>query len=327
MRYHHRLSLPRFIAEPFFEPHSETLRFLPEGPRVFQNYPGGAATLGWVAIQHAVDNERGSINLLDLASRQNRSFALPGRPGFFVETRRPGVLLVGLERRLIYFDLLTGQVEESGVEVPGADERVIINDGLAVDGGVIFGTKHLAFNQPIAGLYYFDAATRRIHTLRGDQTCSNGKFLRRRGGEVTLIDIDSTPKAINRYTLDGGLTKILAHSTVVAPEALPAFPDGLRPVPDGESVVVAFFNPEPVVDGLARQFRLADGAVLCEWSIPGSPRVTCPEFVELDGKVKLLFTTAVEGMSVEARRLAPGAGTMYIADTPFDRLPTAPPPL
>ena len=222
MRYHRRLSLPRFVAEPFFEPDSEALRFLPEGPRVLHNYPGGAATLGWVAIQHAADVERGSINLLDLASRQNRSFELPGRPGFFVETRRPGVLLIGLERRLIYFDLLSERIEETGVEVPGADERVIINDGLAVEGGVIFGTKHLAFNQPIAGLYYFDGATRRIHTLRDDQTCSNGKFLRRRGEEVTLIDIDSTPKAINRYTLDGGLTKLMAQSTVVEPETLPA---------------------------------------------------------------------------------------------------------
>ena len=321
------MQTPRFIAEPFFDPASEALRFLPEGPRVLQNYPGGAAAVGWVAIQHAADEERGSINLLDLASRQNRSFALPGRPGFFVETTRPGVLLIGLERRLIYFDLLSQQIEETGLEVPGADERVIINDGLAVHGGVIFGTKHLAFNQPIAGLYFLDAATRRIHTLRDDQTCSNGKFLRRRGEEVTLIDIDSTPKAINRYQLDGGLTKILSRSTLVPADSLPAYPDGLRPAPDGESVVVAFFNPEPVADGLARQFRLADGAALCEWVIPGSPRVTCPEFVELGGKVKLLFTTAVEGMSAEARRLAPGAGMMYIADTPFDRLPAAPPPL
>ena len=43
---------------------------------------------------------------------------------------------------------------------------------------------------------------------------------------------------------------------------------------------------------MAQQRRISDGAVLCEWRFPGSPRVTCPEFVEGEGKVKLLFTTA-----------------------------------
>ena len=109
------------------------------------------------------------------------------------------------------------------------------------------------------------------------------------------------------------------------PESLPAYPDGLRPSPDGESILVAFYNPEPVADGLARQFRLSDGAAMCDWVIPGSPRVTCPEFVKIDGQVKVVFTTAVEGMPAEVRRLAPGAGTMYIADSDFATVPEPPP--
>jgi sugar lactone lactonase YvrE len=106
----------------------------------------------------------------------------------------------------------------------------------------------------------------------------------------------------------------------------------LRPAPanadggEGDSVIVAFYNPEPVADGVARQIRLADGKVLCEWQIPGAPRVTCPEFVRLDGEVKLVFTTAVEGMPAATRQLAPGSGFLYVADTPFRELP-APPPL
>ncbi len=298
---------------------------MPEGPRLLRNYPPSAETLGWVAIQHSASHTYGSINLLNLATLENRRLVLPGRPGFFAETTAPGVVLVGLERRLAYCDLLSGQVEETGIELAGADERVIINEGLAVEGGAIFGTKHLAFDQPIAGLYNIDADTRRIHTLRDDQICSNGKFLSRRGAEVTLIDIDSVPRTISRYGLDSGLTKILTRSIVVAPDSLPAVPDGLRPTLDGKSIIVAFYNPEPIADGLARQYSLSDGALQCEWLIPGSPRVTCPEFVELEGKVKLLFTTAVEGMPSEARKLAPGAGTIYIADTPFDRLPLPPP--
>ena len=292
---------------------------------MLRNDPGGSK-LGWVAIQHEAGLHGGSLNVLDLASGANQSFPLPGRPGFFAETTRPGVVLVGLERRLALFDLANGVLEETGIDVTN-DERVIINDGLAIDGGVLFGTKHLEFNQPIAALYYFDSATRQVHTVMGGQTCSNGKFASRRDGTgVTLIDIDTSPRTISRYRLDAKLERVLERSLVTPPESLPTFPDGLRPSPDGESVVVAFYNPDAVADGLAQQLRLADGAVLCEWTIPGSPRVTCPEFVKIDGQVKVLFTTAVEGMPEATRRIAPRAGTMFIADTPFSELP-APPPL
>lgn len=311
-----------FTAEPFFAPATEELRFLPEGPRVLRT----GKTLGWVAIQHGAGRMDGSINLLNLATRENRSLPLPGRPGFFAETSKPGVVLVGLERRLIYFDLIAGRVEE-GFEIPvTGDERVIINDGLAVEGGVLFGTKHLEFNKQIACLYYFDAHTAKVHTLLDDQLCSNGKFLRElAGGEAVLIDIDSIPKAISRYRLDAQRRRILDRSLVAPPESLPGFPDGLRPTSNGESIVVAFYNPEPVDTGVAQEIRLADGAVLTEWRLPGSPRVTCPEFVEMDGKVKLLFTTADEGMPAAVRALAPGAGAIYIADTPFQTVPAAPP--
>jgi sugar lactone lactonase YvrE len=325
------LTETRIVAQPYFEPAREELRFLPEGPRVLRNHPGDGAMLGWVAIQHAADLHEGSINVLHLASGRNTSFPLPGRPGFFAETTRPGVVLIGLERRLVCFDLLTGVLEETGIQVT-SDERVIINDGLAVDGGVLFGTKHLDFNLPIAALYFFDSATRRLHTVLGGEICSNGKFLRRGPESATLVEIDSTPKTITRYRLDAGLEHVLEQSLIAAADSLPGFPDGLRPSPDGEdgpgceSVIVAFYNPAAVADGVAQQLRLSDGAVLCEWRIPGSPRVTCPEFVEVEGKVKLVFTTAVEGMPAATRQLAFGAGNMYIADTRFHKMP-APPPL
>jgi sugar lactone lactonase YvrE len=298
--------LRRFTAQPFFDPGSEALRFLPEGPRVLPE-----RQLGWVAIQHGADCREGSFNLLDLSTRRNRSFPLPGRPGFFAETTRPGVLLVGLERRLVHFNLETGDVAH--VTEVTSDERVIINDGQPVEGGVIFGTKHLDFTEPVAELYFYESATGRVRTLLSGQTCSNGKFLR---GDI-LIDIDSTPKTVSRYRFDAKFERLTEQSLVVDPDSLPGFPDGLRPAPDGESVIVAFYNPAEVADGVAQQIRIADGAVLCEWTIPGAPRVTCPEFMEIDGRMKLIFTTAVEGMPDATRRLAPGSGSMYIADTPF----------
>ena len=309
-----------FVARPLFEPPSEDLRFLPECPRVLRNYPGAGPVLAWVAIQHGAGSHEGSLNLLDLSSRSNRNIPLPGRPGFFVETDRPGVLLVGLERRLVLVDLASGEVTGTPVALR-EDDRVIINDGIAIPGGVIFGTKHLAFSDPIAALYYYDCESRQLRELVGGQYCSNGKFYR----EGTLIDIDSMPKSITRYRFDAGFTRVLERSLIVDPASLTAFPDGLRPTADGASIVVAFYNPACVSDGLAQELRLSDGAVLSEWTFPGSPRVTCPEFAMLDGKVRLLFTTAVEGMPPETRALAPHAGAIYVADTPFVEMPEAPP--
>ncbi len=321
--------MKRFTARPLYSPASEELRYLPEGPHVLRNF-AGPASLGWVAIQHGADIPSGSMNVLDLESGRNRSYPLPGRPGFCAETTEPGVLLIGLERRLVFFNLVTGELEETGAALP-EDERVIINDGLAIDGGVLFGTKHLAFNLPIAALYAFDSATRSIRTVIGGQTCSNGKVLLRDKDGATLVDIDSTPKSITSYRMDAGLSRILGQSPVVPPESLPAYPDGMRPAPacaeagEGESVVVAFFNPGAVADGLAWQIRLSDGKVLCEWVVPGAPRVTCPEFVEMDGQVKLVFTTALEGMPDEIRAIAPQSGSLFVADTDFGSMPAAPP--
>ncbi len=309
-------AIRQFVAERLFEPESEALRYLPEGPRVLRHSGLSGQWLGWVAIQHSAEEQVGSLNLFNLSSRENRSFELPGRPGFFAETATEGVVIVGMERRLVLFDWRSGEVSETGVVV-SEDEQVIINDGLAVEGGVLFGTKHLGFSEAIAAVYFYDWASGRVHTVLEGQVCSNGKFLRRDATGATLIDIDSMPKTISRYRLDSRLERVLELSLVVAPESLPGFPDGLRPSPAGESVIVAFYNPEAVSDGVARMYRLADGAVECEWVLPGSPRVTCPELVEMEGKMKIVFTTAVEGMPAAIRAMAPGAGALYLADTPF----------
>ncbi len=321
--------MQKFDATLFYRPASEELRYLPECPRLLQNsgMDGEAPLLGWVAIVHRLNGEQGSINVLNCATLENKRIDVPGRPGFFAETTEPGVLAVGLDRRLALVNIHTGAVEETGLSISG-DKRVIINDGMAIPGGLLFGTKHLEFNLPIAALYHFDAATQSVRETVGGQYCSNGKFyFTDGGGGVCLIDIDSIPRAITRYRFSGAdLRTIVSQELVVSPQGLPSIPDGLRPCPNGDSIVVAYFNPELVADGAAQQLRLSDGAVLAEWKIPGSPRVTCPELFWWNSKVMALFSTATEGMSEEHRRLAPEAGSFFIAETPFDRVP-APPPL
>ena len=313
-----------YTCRPFYEPESEELRFLPEGPRVLQNFGDPEPLLGWVAIQYGAGKLSGSFNLLNLETRANRTFELPGRPGFFAETSRSGIVVVGMERRLVLLDLKTGHVEETGIEVT-ADERIIINDGIPIPGGLLFGTKHLEFNQKIAALYHYDCESKRVTQLVDKQICSNGKFFQDGPQGPTVIDIDSAPRTITRYQFDRSLKKILQHSLVVAPESLPAVPDGMRPGPDGSTIVVAYYNPDPVDTGLAQEIRLSDGAVLTQWTFPGSPRVTCPEFVQLDGKVCLIFTTADEGMDAVTRAISPAAGTLFRAETPFESMPEPPP--
>ena len=292
--------MPRRVeARPFFRPDLEEQRYLPECPRVI----GGS--LLWISIQYAADRPRGGINVLDLASRENVHHALPGRPGFFVETGEPGELLVGLERRLVLYDLNRRAVTQTLAHIP-EDPRVIINDGIAIPSGAIFGTKHLGFSEPVAALYHYDHATRQVRELLGGQTCSNGKYLH----DGLLVDIDSKPKTITEYRYDGALHE---PRLIAQPEALPALPDGLRPMPGGQSAIVAYYNPGHVADGVAQEIRLSDGEVLTEFVLPGSPRVTCPEVWELDGATCVFFTTATEGMPPETRAIAPEAGTIFVA--------------
>ena len=120
------------------------------------------------------------------------------------------------------------------------------------------------FNQPIAALYHYDNATRQVRELLGGQTCSNGKYLH----DGLLVDIDTQPKTITEYRYDGALHPL---RLIAPPESLPAPPDGMRPMPGGESVVVAYYNPAQVADGVAQEIRLSDGQVLTELVLPGSP--------------------------------------------------------
>ncbi len=64
--------MKNYTCRPFYRPESEELRFLPEGPRVLQNFGGSEPLLGWVAIQYGVDKLRGSFNLLNLRTRATK---------------------------------------------------------------------------------------------------------------------------------------------------------------------------------------------------------------------------------------------------------------
>jgi sugar lactone lactonase YvrE len=104
-----------------------------------------------------------------------------------------------------------------------------------------------------------------------------------------------------------------------------AVPDGMILTPDGQSVIVAMYHPgSGIAVGEARQYHIDSGKLEAVWKTPGSPRVTCPQLVEFDGRIKLILTTAVEDMPADQRARNNNAGCIFIADTLFEGLPEQP---
>lgn len=309
----------KFEAELLYRPSSAELRFLPEGP-----YDLGDGRFSWVGIQHGATAQTGSLNLFDLNTGRNTSLDLPGRPGFAFPTTVGDRFVVGLERHLVVVDVTSGEFRELCGPVEGDVDGTIINDATLVEGGVVFGCKDLQFETPKAGLYLYRTADRRLLRLRNDQTCSNGKKPLIWRGRPSLLDIDTPTKQVVAYPLDVAAGTLGDPVVVLDLRDEPAFPDGMVLTPDGTGAIIAFYDPRKVAAGATRQYELATGRVQCEWSTPKSPRVTCPALVNHAGRVRLVLTTAVEHMSPEDQRELTDAGSLFVADTPFDAVATPP---
>ena len=188
--------------------------------------------------------------------------------------------------------------------------------------GVVFGTKDTAFDREaaVAHLYLYTVDDRRLSVLAGGMTCSNGKVFA--DGGRTLFDIDTPRKVVTHYELDIETRTPTERGIALDLRHRADFPDGMVDAGDG-TVIVAFYNPEYADAGRAERFRLHTGEVLDEWLTPGSPRVTCPLLFEEGGAVKLLLTTADEGMAPELRAKCPNAGCLFVADTGLSAVPPA----
>ncbi|MCY3007800.1 MAG: SMP-30/gluconolactonase/LRE family protein [Planctomycetota bacterium] len=299
----------RVISEPaelFFDPGSESLRFLPEGP-----YPLGSNRFSWVAIQHGPTASVGSLNIYDAKTGVNQSYALPGRPGFAFPTDR-GNFVVGCERSVGIYSIADGSWKPF---VQGVDSQVtgtIINDAVLWDGNLIFGTKDLEFKTQKAGLYLWRRADGKLIALRNDQICSNGKVvIPRADGAVDLLDIDSPTRKVVAYRLDIAAGAMDQGRVVVDLKDQLGVPDGMTMTLDGKSLIIALYNPQAADYGRTIQVGIASGALEREWQTVGSPQATCPQWVEQDGQLVLVITTAVEHMPSDRRSGAPHAGCLY----------------
>ena len=299
-----------------FRPEAAALRFLPEGPYSLCN-----GCVSWVGIQHGSDSTVGSINILDPSSGVNQSFTLPGRPGFAFPTNREGEFVTGVERSVGFFDTKTDRWAPFVTGVDTDVSNTIINDAVIFEGNLIFGCKELEFKSPKAGLYLWRRRDKFLIRLRNDQICSNGKaIIRNADGSLTLFDIDSCTKQITRCALDIETGTAGSPEVVVDLASEDVFPDGMILTPDHKSLIVALYDPGDQQFGAARQYRIADGQLEAIWTCAGSPRVTCPQLIRHEGRVRLLLTTAVEHMSAEQQSLHPNAGCLFIGDTAFDSI-------
>jgi sugar lactone lactonase YvrE len=300
-------------CELLLRPHDQRLRFLPEGP-----YPVDDQHLSWVSIQHGVEATTGSLNILDLSSSVNRDFTLPGRPGFAFPTNIDGKFLIGLEREVGVFDVATNDWRRLVGNVDAQVDGTIINDGVVCNAGVIFGCKDLQFKENKAGLYFYRASDNQLFQLRDDQLCSNGKVILQESADIVqFLDIDTPTKKVVRYELDCQTGKLSAGQTVLDLNSQSLFPDGMIATPDGSGVIIAMFNSDDCPIGEARQYDLTSGACLRTWQVADSPQVTCPQLVKLNGRVKLVLTTAAENMSEAKLQKHPNAGCLFVGETDF----------
>lgn len=317
---------PTTVASVLHVPDADEDGFLPEGPRAIEL--DGRPALLWVNIQTAADATQGALHVRYWDTGGTESCALPGRPGFAFPTDRPGVLLVGMGHQVGTFDLDSYEWTPLGT-IPDPHPRELINDGEVTPDGraVVFGTKDVRIStggaEQIASLYLLTLDDNRVSRLRSGQTCSNGKVFVADPDGLKLYDIDTPTRTIVAYRLDVARRQLINVIGGFPTNEGYGYPDGMVDAGDG-TVIVAYFNPAPAEAGRAVRYDLRNGDAIEEWTTPGSPRVTCPCLVQRPDGVKLVLTTATEGMPIEQRAKCPSAGSLFVADTLLASVPVVP---
>ena len=204
-------------------------------------------------------------------------------------------------------------------EVDADVTGTIINDGVAFPEGIIFGTKDLQFQEQKAGLYFWRLADRQLIRLRDDQICSNGKVMASSGDGWNLWDIDSPTQTVVHYEFDSQAAVLSEPTVVIDLRSEELFPDGMVITPDGQSVIVALYNPNDAPYGETRQYGLQSGQLEAVWKTAAAAQVTCPLLMPWEGRVSLILTTAAENMSAEKLERQPQAGALFIGETSFEQ--------
>ena len=140
------------------------------------------------------------------------------------------------------------------------------------------------------------------------------------GDRWNLWDIDSPTQTIVHYDFDASSGSLSEPTIVVDLREQELFPDGMVMAPDGQSVIVALYNPGDAPHGEVRQYGLASGKVEAVWKTAASAQVTCPLLMPWEGRVSLILTTAAENMSPEKQQRQFHAGALFVGETSFDQV-------
>lgn len=250
-------------------------RYLPEGPRAL-----APSRLLWLTIQAGAAATHGELHVLNALRSENRSWKLPGRPGFALPTDRDDVFLIGMERAIGLFDTYRQRFTPIVEGIDAHTDGTIVNDGEPCRAGLVFGTKDTAFAEPKAGLWFLRRQDLQLFCLRRDQLCSNGKIVRELpGGRLELFDIDSPTRTVVRYELDPEAGTLGEATIAVDLRGQRAVPDGMVLVPGTDEAVIAMFDPEPAEYGRALWCSLRTGEILREFRTVGAAQVTCPAWL------------------------------------------------
>lgn len=294
--------------------------YLPEGPRAL-----GPGRLLWLTIQSGPQATAGALHVFTAGRGENRTWKLPGRPGFAFPTDRDDVFLVGLERSIGLFHTVANRFTEVLGGIDAHTDGTIVNDAVLCNHGLVFGCKDTAFREPKAGLWFLRRRDLRLFELRRDQLCSNGKVVRElRNGRLVLYDIDSPARVVVRYELDPETGACSPPTIAVDLRSERGVPDGMVAVPGTDDVVVAMFDPEPAPFGRALQCSLRTGERVREYRTPGAAQVTCPAWLQTQHGSQLVLTTAAEHLPPERLAEQPNAGCLFVAAAPGVVVPETP---
>jgi sugar lactone lactonase YvrE len=294
--------------------------YLPEGPRAL-----GQSRLLWLTIQCGPAATHGALHVFTAGRGENRTWKLPGRPGFAFPTERDDLFLVGMERSIGLYDTVANRFTELVAGIDDHTQGTIVNDGTLCSQGLVFGCKDTAFRDAKAGLWFLRRRDLRLFPLRRDQLCSNGKVVRElRDGRLVLFDIDSPTRTVVRCEIDPGTGACSAPTIAIDLRDERAVPDGMIAVPGSDDVVVAMFDPEPAPFGRALQYSLRTGERVREFRTPGAAQVTCPAWLQTQHGPQLVLTTAAEHLSPTALAAQPNAGCLFVVAAPGISVPESP---
>ena len=298
--------MPR-TAEVWYRPERREDRWLSEGPRAIIHQ--GQPAVAWINIQESPDSKSGSVFVRPDGGEVVK-LPQPQRPGFIAQ-KADGELWLGMEKDLGVLTLATNTFTKLAT-IPDASERTIINDGEPTPDGsrILFGTKDLDFKEPIAAMYQWNLSTHEITVVADEQTCSNGKIIEEYGRGWIMHDIDTPQHRINVYDYDAPASHWIAKGMEVDLSAYEGSPDGMCAFGDG-SAVIAMYAPGRAA-GYALRIDLATGREIERFTVPGSPRVTCPLVRDTTNGRELILTTCIEKMPTDEEAASPNAGCLFV---------------